>query len=149
MSPDRRADSQSPPAPAEEDEPHLALVLCRAGWARVGFEASLVRQAAVAGAAKLVTLEARLGMATDPRLPRLRLLLKGARGDWGLEVAGPLELGCLPASRIHPLPPLVAARLPLPGLRAFGLEPGGRQEALILLLDPLRLASQGGDNSLE
>lgn len=96
-------------------------------------------------------------MVAAPQLLRLH----GPRGDWLLRVGGPLELITLPTRCIHPLPPLLAAREPLPGLRALALWPakpssgrrGGARhpdldqvatttsDTLVFLLDALALAS--------
>ncbi|WPL15799.1 hypothetical protein Thiowin_00716 [Thiorhodovibrio winogradskyi] len=134
----------------------LEFVLCRAGDHCFGFEAALVRRALTFGSAAATRLETCLGLSDDGTQDRHLLRLRAAHGDWDLDVAGPLELICLPSSRIQSLPPLLALRSPLPGLRALALVPANAPnapnapgESLIWLLDPRTLAMPGSDNSLQ
>lgn len=111
----------------------LDVVLFSAGGWRAGFEARLVRSSRPAttdaGGEEIETL---LGLAPcAAALPRQSLQLKQAQGARELLVGAPVELASLPASRIHPLPPLLAARCKLHGLRALALEQDA--QAVVLL----------------
>lgn len=113
----------------------LDVVLFSAGEWRAGFEARLVRSSRPAAAdASGEEIETLLGLAPcATALPRQSLLLKQAQGARELLVGAPVELASLPASRIHPLPPLLAARCKLHGLRALALT--NNAGSAILLLD--------------
>jgi len=115
----------------------LAVVLFRAGGAWCGLEAERVCGAERAlGHSAADDIETRLALRVPARGVRYRLCLRGARNVWYLNVAAPLELTHMPAGAIRPLPPLLAARAPLPGLRALALRDG----QLVLLLDARALA---------
>ncbi len=113
----------------------LDVVLFSAGGWRAGFEARLVRSSRPAAAdADIDAIETLLGLAPcAAALPRQSLQLKQAQGARELLVGAPVELASLPASRIHPLPPLLAARCKLHGLRALALT--NNAGSAILLLD--------------
>jgi hypothetical protein len=87
-------------------------------------------------------LEARLVRAARPT-PDARQCLSLKRPDRGeddeLIVDGPLELVSLPVAAIHPLPPLLAARTRLRGLRALAIWPPAGEDAIVLLVDAERL----------
>jgi hypothetical protein len=109
----------------------LDAVLFSAGKWRAGFEARAVRASrpAPTGAAgtdveTLLELELSAGLG-----PRQYLQLK--HGDREILVGSPVDLVSLPVAAIHPLPPLLAARCKLNGLRALALEPNA--ENIILL----------------
>jgi len=109
----------------------LDVVLCRAGVWPVGIEAGQIggsRRCEPADAAT-PALAALLDLPGGDSGDRQVLALKASGGE--IRVAGPVELRALPAACIHPLPPLLAARCRLPGLRAVALEHG----RLVLLID--------------
>ncbi len=112
----------------------LDVVLFNAGGWRAGFEARLVRSSRPAPLdADAEAIETRLGLAPSAvTLPRQSLELKQAQGTRELLVGTPVELASLSAASIHPLPPLLAARCKLPGLRALALEQDA--QAVILLV---------------
>lgn len=73
-----------------------------------------------------------LGLARQESAPlRWLSIHRGDARPVALAVEEPVRLAPLPAEQIHPLPPLLAARHCLPGLRAIALE----QDGLTLLLD--------------
>jgi hypothetical protein len=53
--------------------------------------------------------------------PTQLLFIKQAQHDHAMQVNTPIEIINLPANAIHPLPPLLAARCQLRGLRALAL----------------------------
>lgn len=61
---------------------------------------------------------------------------RAAMASWSLRVEEPVTSLYLPASAIHPLPPLIAARLTLPHLRALALTPPPVRLLLILVPEP-------------
>lgn len=99
----------------------LDVVLFSAGGWRVGFEAGQVRACRPASAdAAGDEIEAMLGLSPSPNSPpRQHLLLKHSDGDRQILVGSPVDLVSLPVSSIHPLPPLLAVRCRLNGLRAL------------------------------
>lgn len=58
-------------------------------------------------------------------------------------VDGPVELHALPASAIHALPPLFAARTRLRALRALAFDPLIHAQGPIFLFDAIRRANTG------
>lgn len=116
----------------------LEVVLFTAGGWRVGFAAGHVRGARPADAgAEIGEIESLLGLppgAAANRAAPQWLALKQEGRDREILVDGPVELAALPVAAIHPLPPLLAARSTLHGLRALVLGPDDRQAAL--LFDP-------------
>lgn len=118
----------------------LDLVLFSAGGWRVGLEARWVGASRLAPAqATGCKMETLLGVAstasTTPTAPRQYLQLKRLGGSQDVLVGSPVELVSLPASAIHPLPPLLAARTRLRGLRAIALQTNAGAKALVLLFD--------------
>ncbi|MDR3369135.1 hypothetical protein [Rhodoferax sp.] len=114
----------------------LDVVLFSAGEWRAGFEARLVRSSRPALAnASGKTIETQLGLAPPAgATPRQYLELKRAQDVREVLVGAPVELVTLPASSIYPLPPLLAARCKLHGLRALALEQDAK--AVVLLFEP-------------
>ncbi|MBV5276008.1 MAG: hypothetical protein JZU52_21015 [Lamprocystis purpurea] len=84
-----------------------------------------------------------LGLPTGEGLPGVvtragpaRLLrLAHPAGVLRVRVQEPVVQVRLPACAIHPLPPLLAARLRLPGIRALAWQQGQEPGALIIILD--------------
>ncbi|WP_156876847.1 hypothetical protein [Paludibacterium yongneupense] len=66
-----------------------------------------------------------------------RILHIGVEGR-RVAVGGPVELSALPASRIFALPPLLAARLSLRGVRALALHDDGA----VFIVDPASLLGE-------
>lgn len=126
----------------------LDLVLFSAGGWRVGLEARWVGASRLAPAqATGCAMETLLGFtstassaSTTPMAPRQYLQLKRPGGPQDVLVASPVELVNWPASAIHPLPPLLAARTGLRGLRAIALQANPGEPALVLLFDASGLA---------
>ncbi|MBF0214824.1 MAG: hypothetical protein HQM00_14895 [Magnetococcales bacterium] len=118
----------------------LEVVLFSVGAWRVGMEAGRVRGCRWRSASDAPeSADIRL-MSTWMALPAaecherpmlLETLDAGQSVTW--QVQGPVTLHALPVETIHPLPPLLAARTTIPGLRALALTP---EEGLILLIDP-------------
>ncbi|MBF0295086.1 MAG: hypothetical protein HQL96_07830 [Magnetococcales bacterium] len=67
-------------------------------------------------------------------MDRPRFLLRLRHPEREIRVFGPVELVHLPVEVIHPLPPLLAARMRIPGARALAL-PGDKTRQAILLVD--------------
>ncbi|WP_295579857.1 hypothetical protein [uncultured Lamprocystis sp.] len=81
------------------------------------------------------------GVVTLAGPPRL-LRLAHPAGALRVRVQEPVVQVRLPASAIHPLPPLLAARLRLPGVRALAWQQGEGPGALIVILDVGDLACE-------
>jgi len=121
------------------EEETLDLVLFgAAGW-RFGVEAKAVGGAGSLSPSPLPAVETLLGL-SDSGLQgitdRQCLSVKGA-GD--VSVQRPVVLCSLPVGAFHLLPPLVAARCRLPGLRALALLPGG----MVMVIDLRVLLAEG------
>lgn len=116
------------------------VVFSAAGW-RIGIEAGRVRDAHPAPAEQRTernAIEVLLGpvAVTNPPAERRQCLsLKRQAIDQKMMVDGPVELLSLPVASIHPLPPLLAARTQLPGLRALALHSAPDGQKLSLLFD--------------
>ena len=120
----------------------LPVVLFSVGGWRMGVEARLVRglrpateiapETAPEGA-----LAAALGLAqVSGSLSGAHCLtLKRAEQDKEIRVDAPVDLLNLPIAAIYPLPPLLAARTRLRGLRALAIRPEAGEKALTLLFD--------------
>lgn len=76
-----------------------------------------------------------LGQEDQPSDQWLRLA--GSNQDWFLGLSGDMDLIELPGDRIHPLPPLLAARLLFKPLRALSWY----QQQPLLLLEPVLLGA--------
>ena len=85
------------------------------------------------------------GADREPAVPARfrRLALRGASPGLGLRVQEPLDRVRLDAGAIQPLPPLIAARLRLPLVRALA-NAGDPAGAIILILDLLAAGSRLG-----
>jgi hypothetical protein len=79
------------------------------------------------------------GVVTRPEPTRLLLLTRPA-GPLRVRIQEPVVQVQVPAIAIHPLPPLLAARLRLPGVRALAWQQGEGPGALIVILDVGALA---------
>ena len=125
---------------ASAEHPDLPLVLCRAGRWPVAIEARrvLAARSATAGDEGQPSLCALLGLdATEhSRGPRQILSLDVDGQARRLLVGGPVELLAVPAGELFPLPPLLAARCQLPGLRALRRQ--GDTFALVIVPEALQ-----------
>ncbi len=120
----------------------LAVVLFSAGGWRVGIEARQVRSSRPASEsgpsgelAAALGLPAVAGSPLGSPLNRQFLTLKRPEQDKEILVDAPVDLLKLPVAAIHPLPPLLAARTHLRGLRALAIRSDADEEALTLLFD--------------
>lgn len=111
----------------------LEVVAFSAGGYRCAVEAGQVRtQLAVAPAAAAPSAEQRLGLPGGEAPGACRILLmKHPEGDYPVTVSEPVELLGLRVDAIYPLPPLIAARTTLRGLRGLALG----AEGVTLLVD--------------
>ncbi len=138
--------------PALEGEGLTLNVVCfRCGGRTVAIEACHVRGASSDGVGRATAaIEALLCEATVPTGLRQYLSVQALQGGAvvALSVAAPVELALLQVANIHPLPPLMAARCQLRGLRALAW-PGALDQPPWLVLDAQALlegASAGGLN---
>jgi hypothetical protein len=107
----------------------LPLVLCQAGDTLIGIEAWRVAACRAISCATTgplpPTLAACCGLPDGPRPSQQQLQLRdvppsvGVASEWQVTISGTLELREVPLTAIHPLPPLLAARSQLRGLRAL------------------------------
>lgn len=112
----------------------LEVVRFTAGGWSVGIEACQVRSSCPAQTSAVSgEIEAQLGLPPAPAQALQRLTLKRPKNDQDILVGGPVELIHLPVAAIHPLPPLLAARTTLHGLRALVLPPAAT--TVLLLFD--------------
>jgi len=111
----------------------LDIVVFTAGGYRIGVEASQVRAShPMPPEGGATPTEFLLGLhAAAATGGEQVLVVKHAGADREVVVQGPVELHSVAATAIHPLPPLVAARTQLRGLRALALE----RQRLTLLVD--------------
>lgn len=131
----------------------IDFVLFSAGAWRVGMEARWIRSSRGAPAhASGAMIEALLGMehpiATAATTQRQYLQLRLPGGDIDILVGAPVELICLPASAIHAVPPLLAARTGLRALRALALAPKIFAQGAILLFDACSMLEIASGNGL-
>ncbi|WP_295456700.1 hypothetical protein [uncultured Thiodictyon sp.] len=102
----------------------IDLVLFRWGTLHLALQACQVLALESAGDAGLPSIGDVLALpVTGPAPGALRLHVIGPTGRLRIQVQGPVTQVRLPAAAIHPLPPLLAARLRLPWVRALGLDP--------------------------
>lgn len=131
---------------AASPESTLDMVVFHTGNHRCAVEARQVRASRpLDGHGGMPTLESLLGLPEPEPEPgpekagspgvRLMLLMRHPDGDFPLSVRAPLQMQTMAASAIHPLPPLLAARTRIHGLRALALE----AEGMTLLVDILSL----------
>lgn len=115
----------------------VSMVLFWLGEWRVGVEASQVRGVRP-GATSLATLHPKpVNQRPLVGQPLALLFLDESGQEQELPITGPVELVTLPVHAIHPLPPLLAARMGLPGLRALTLEGTTPAQGVILLFESL------------
>lgn len=109
-------------------ENSLEMVVFRAAGHRCAIEARLVRGSRLPSSdretATIASIESRLGLEDPSEKPRLILELRTPPGT-SVAVRSEVEVRRLPHAILHPLPPLVAARTRLLGLKGLALEPDG------------------------
>ena len=119
----------------------LAVVLFSVGDWRVGIEACQVCGSRPAQTGALSSeLAAALGLPalTSGAVDRQYLSLRRWAQDKEIKeilVDAPVDLVSLPVAAIHTLPPLLAARTSLRGLRALAIRPDADEQTLTLLFD--------------
>lgn len=115
----------------------LDMVVFQAGNHRCAVEAAQIRGSRALmeqmdNADAIATVESLLQL---PKVAQTAceqvLLIKHAPHDVPLRISAPAQLQALPATAIHPLPPLLAARTGIAGLRALALMETGA----VLLVD--------------
>lgn len=133
----------------------LDIVFFSTGRWCVGIEAGWVRGARPASPADWIGNPARaatlLNFPTEPgpaKVPQW-LGFKGPGQDPEILVEGPVELISLALAAIHPLPPFLAARTRLRGLRALARLPAARPGELALLFDGAALLALAVDRQRE
>lgn len=117
----------------------LALVFCTLGDWPAAFEARLIESARPAGRDETAP-DARqcfglLPASGDSKAAAQILTIRHPGGPRQLRVNGPVELHDTPLSSLYPLPPLLAARCQLNGLRALILPAPGREKTCGLVFD--------------
>lgn len=115
-------------------DPAVRLVLCRADVYWFGIEAGRVRGLSAAGAA-VPSLGALLGLPLSGPVPSAgrRLRVAAAQGELAFAVAEPVIQVEVPATAIHPLPVVLAARQCLPWVRALALCPDHAAAPIVIL----------------
>ena len=107
----------------------LDVVCFVAGGHRFAVEAAQVRTQLSAGQYDdAPCVEHILGLPEDKianPLSRRVLLMKNRAGDYAVAVSEPVELRSLEINAIYPLPPLIAARNTLAGIRGLAMESDG------------------------
>jgi hypothetical protein len=124
----------------------LETVQFRAGGCRFAIEAEKVRALDPVWRAqsRCPRVETLLGLDAVSQAQVRILHLR--RADRTVAVAGDVELNRLAAHCIHPLPPLLSARMRINGVRALGLDARGP----ILIVDPDLLESpESGTNGTD
>ena len=102
----------------------LPMVLCRLGDSWYGIEGARVAGLDAAAAPSAPSLGALLGLGPDAgTAPGRRLRLRTAGGEFALAVREPVIWAEVPATALRPLPPILAAVLRLPWVRALALCP--------------------------
>ena len=130
---------------AQETEPvtGIDLVLFAAGGLTFAVESAQVRALTAVEDREAVKLAALLGLssaATGDRTRQRRLLwLSHPAGEQAVQVEEPVIHCHLSAAALYPLPPLLAARLTLPCVRALAGLAGPLGESLVVVLDSTRL----------
>jgi hypothetical protein len=103
----------------------LEVVSFMAGGYRFAVEAGQVRtQLSAKHTDAAPTAEQLLGLSggeTQNHSSRRTLVMKHPAGDYAVTVSGPVELLGLRLDAIHPLPPLIAARNMLAGIRGLAI----------------------------
>ena len=130
-------------APETEPATGINLVLFAAGGCTFAVESAQVRALTAAEDGQTVELAALLGLssaATGTRTRQRRLLwLSHPTGEQAVQVDEPVVHCHLAAAALYPLPPLLAARLTLPCVRALASLAGSTGESLVVVLDSARL----------
>lgn len=113
----------------------LDLVVFRGGQHTFAVEATQIAASAQLSPEQTVpAIETLLSLsANSDNNQRLVIVVKKAQQNRVISVAAPLDLCSIPASAIHPLPALLAARCTLPGLRALTIFK--QQLTLLITLD--------------
>lgn len=135
-------DAMEPEVPLDS----IDVVLFSAGAWRIGVEAHWVRSSRSAPPhATGHEIAALLGMEPSPTAaptaPRQYLQLRLPEGDMEILVDGPVELHTLPATAIHALPPLFAARTRLRALQALAFDPLIHAQGVIFLFNGIHLTN--------
>ena len=118
-----------------DDGEGIEVVVVTTGAGRFGLEMSRVAalHPAQEDAVDLPSFEGLVGVATSGASPRRCLVLKAGGKGLDVGVDGDVSIARLPACSIHPVPPLLAARTALRGLKALGVDPHG----VIAIVDPM------------
>lgn len=110
--------------------PCVDMVVFRAGGFRCAVEASQVRASrpleGPPGSRAVPALAPLLGLPETPATGAMQALaIRRPQGDAELSVDAPVQLQAIPAASLHRLPPLLAARTKIAGLRALVLDREG------------------------
>jgi len=121
----------------------IDLVLFAAGGLTFAVESAQVRALTAVEDDEAVDLAALLGLSSavmETRTRQRRLLwLYHPTGEQAVQVDEPVVHCHLTAAALHPLPPLLAARLTLPCVCALASLAGSLGESLVVVLDSTRL----------
>ncbi len=121
----------------------LDLVFFSAGGLILAVESAKVRDLREAGGSDAPMLADLLGLpdSANRAVVAQQRLLRLMRSDRTLAVRvdEPVMQDRLPASALHPLPPLMAARLTLPSVQALARWRHAAGQTLAVILDPDRL----------
>ena len=118
----------------------LAVVRCAAGGLNLALEANKVQAMQASGTQPAPALAALLQLPEHEPAARERLLsIAHPDGSRLLRVEEPVIRCHLPARAISPIPPLMAAHLRLPWVRALAWLGTPPDETLLILLDAWRL----------
>jgi hypothetical protein len=117
------------------DGQDLEVVVVTIGAGRFGLEMSRVAtlHPRLDADAALPSFEGLVGVAVSDAGPRRCLVLKAGGERLAVGVDGDVSIVRLPAGAIHPVPPLLAARTALRGLKALAVDPQG----VIAIIDPM------------
>jgi hypothetical protein len=118
-----------------DDGQGLEVVMVTIGAGRFGLEMSRVAtlHPVLDGTAVLPSFEGLVGVAVSDASPRRCLVLKAGGERLAIGVDGEVSIARLPTRSIHPVPPLLAARTALRGLKALAVDPQG----VIAIIDPM------------
>ncbi len=125
----------------------IDLVLFFAGGLAFAVESARVRALEAADGSEAPDLAGLLGLpavasATGIRTRNRRLRLLHPSGELTVRVDEPVIHHRLPASALHPLPPLLAATIKLPCVCALAGLKGPDGESMAVVLDPARLPAR-------
>ena len=118
-----------------DNDATIELVLCRWGALELGLPAGRVAALEADLDPAAPTIGALLGLPAAPGGMRV-LRLAGPGAVVRIRVQAPVTQVRLPAAAIHALPPLLAARLRRPWVRALAWRPQPAPGALVVILDP-------------